>query len=269
MTYTISTAMAVPILLGLVLLASPVFALSDKPDFVAMSVSPVLIESGVAEFLVSHANRSASNYQGPWTVRYALFNASNQAVQYFTEFYSVDVRSGASFETRVRFDGIMNGGYQLRVTEDPAGVVDESDETNNAMAHAFSMTNVVPLPKPDLKIAQVQFTQTEGRMIVRVANAGTAGYAGGPIRHVVEFYDFSGAFVQRNVFAVAAGALAPGAFEDFRVSHRLPAGTYFMRVMADDSDVVEETSQSNNSFAFLFATSGWSRPVLEAIGEVP
>jgi len=161
--------------------------------------------------------------------------------------------------TKLTIPAVSPQTYYLGACADDAGVISESDETNNCsiarsitIAAGTTTTTTTTLPGPDLKETVVVGTkQSGGDLIItdRVQNIGTASTGAG----------FSvGLFLSTtspvstgsiNVGSRISPALLPGALSqaNTRVAlPSLPAGTYYVGACADDPSLITESNEGNN-----------------------
>jgi subtilisin family serine protease len=149
---------------------------------------------------------------------------------------------------------IATGTYFIGAIVDPANLIDEGNEANNAKAGNAIVINNIAV---DLSVTAVSGpasgnTGSPIAVTATVANLGTAAAAA----TTLNFYLSSDAVIGTTDTLLAAlpvPSLAGGASTIISASPSipatLPAGTYFIGAIADPNNAIIETNEANNSRA--------------------
>jgi subtilisin family serine protease/subtilase family serine protease len=161
---------------------------------------------------------------------------------------------------------IAAGPYFVGAIVDPANVLDEGNEVNNA--RAGNVVNVASTAV-DLTVTSVTaptsaFNGEPIAISATVSNLGSASAAASTLN----FYLSTDATISTldQLFASSSvGALAGGASATITGSAplpvNLPAGSYYVGAVADATNVVVETNETNNARAAANATTTSTRPI--------
>jgi subtilase family serine protease len=146
---------------------------------------------------------------------------------------------------------IAPGDYYLGVIADHTNTLKESDETNNALAG-----NQITVVGPDLKITTVSGPASVGiGTTVAISNTVSASATGGNAG-----YSYVGIYLSADAVITTAdtrigyryvGSLAAGASSaadtTLTISASIAPGTYYLGVIADYSNTVQESDETNNA----------------------
>ncbi|HBL17107.1 MAG TPA: hypothetical protein DD417_10275 [Elusimicrobia bacterium] len=144
---------------------------------------------------------------------------------------------------------LSEGTYYLGAIADYAGVIQESDETNNATAGK----PVVVVRKPDLAVALVSGPSTAlpgGNIFLtsRVTNNGTAstGFYVGVYLSTTPFIDTGNLKLgEANVGGLPANGAAE-VYLTVKLPENLLPGTYYLDAIVDNTGIVAEFDETNN-----------------------
>ncbi|HMG52967.1 MAG TPA: choice-of-anchor D domain-containing protein, partial [Kofleriaceae bacterium] len=184
------------------------------------------------------------------------FQVDGSQVATGTSSASIPAGGSATVTATTTFTGI-SGSHTVLATVDTGNTIGESNETNNAFSETFTIQQV---PGPDLQILSVSSspaTPTAGQAVsftVAVNNRGTTSAPANTITRVV---------AGTTTLDGSTGAIAAGATVNVTVTGTWTAvnGNTTVTATADATNVVAETSETNNTFTrTLFVGRGANVP---------
>lgn len=146
--------------------------------------------------------------------------------------------SGATTTVSVPFSGAGPGDHNILATVDYYSTVAEFNEANNV--YNFLVTIVSPLP--DLTITSASYSANTSELLAVVKNQGTAQ----ALNFTVNFWDNT---YGSNIGNAVIPSLATGATTTVSVPFaNATPGAHMIKVTVDSTNVVTETSETNNIY---------------------
>lgn len=150
------------------------------------------------------------------------------------------------------------GAYYLGVIADHSNVVSESNESNNVLVASEVIQVIVDI---DLQPTSVIPEATSWNVGTNVTVSSTVANSGGSGSG--SFYNYTGLYLstdaiitiddhylsQSGIYNLGAGQSLTGTHY-FTVPNSLAAGTYYLGVIADRTNVINETDESNNTLLY-------------------
>ena len=144
------------------------------------------------------------------------------------------------------------GQHTVTITADSAGVISETDETNNSKSFVFSVTSA---PSPDLVVsslttATASVTQGSGLTFnYTIADIGTAAAIASTTTYAVD------GVVKGSLLTSSLGSGTSASGSGSISTTGLTVGTHVLTLMADAGNVVAEGNETNNSLSMSFTVT--------------
>jgi len=222
---------------------------SVPPDLVVTSVSGT-VTNGILSYSVTiknHGINAAGNhYTGIYLSTDATITTTDTLV---TTYYGGGIPGGSSatYTGTVSVPQNRTGTYYVGAIADYTNIVPESDETNNGLAgNQVTITN-------DLVVTTISGTMANGKLTysVTVHNNGN-GQTGNHYTGIYLSTDATITTTDTLVDAYYAGGIPGGSSATYTGTISVPqnaTGTYYVGAIADYTNMVPESDETNNGLA--------------------